>query len=218
MKTEEELNLTEEINLLHAGVTQQGRSPVSQNGVVVFISGFLHPAKPPLLMPASWTHHLSFPLFNVNSAPPGQLTFLCRSICASQLSTNSFPNWKMLSHSSLFFLGYYSGPNPPEMGMGWKTLIPSFFFFPILLLSLCNQLLFPNRRLPWYQLLSRRQKSVALKQTPKCFMDYWRDRWSWSDLGWVPPALWRVFSGCGGAQCCCPAAGVQMQTVLSKCV
>lgn len=49
MKTEKELNLTEEINLLHPDVTQQGRTPVSQNCVAVVINGFLHPAKLPLL-------------------------------------------------------------------------------------------------------------------------------------------------------------------------
>lgn len=50
MKTEKEQNLTEEINLLHADVAQQGRGPVGQNCVVIFVSGFLHPAKLPLLI------------------------------------------------------------------------------------------------------------------------------------------------------------------------
>ena len=36
---------------------------------------------------------------------PGQLTFLCWSVCALQLPSNFSANWKMLSYSSMFFLG-----------------------------------------------------------------------------------------------------------------
>lgn len=69
----------------------------------------------------------------------GQLTFLCRSICALQLPSHFFPNWKMLSHSSLFFSRVAFKPKPTRTGYGVENS-NSYCFFFVLLLSLWNQL------------------------------------------------------------------------------